>query len=198
MKIKVFSAFLILFAAFVLPGCNNGTNQTGPSTSGTLVGEFHQLINANLVIQNENIRQNIKSDSQGNFAVVLPEGRYKLFFQTNQESLTLIKEDLIIENNITLKVTDAELIPIPTVTSVTVPLIYDTSVIIEWETDIESDGHIEYGTNELYGFASFADTELKKKHRIQLYELLPGTTYHFRIIASRYSLESTSSLSKDF
>jgi hypothetical protein len=84
------------------------------------------------------------------------------------------------------------------VLSVAVPLVYDTSAVIEWETDIESDGFVEFGTSELYGYSSYGGSELKTRHRVQLYNLLPATTYHFRINASRYSLESARSLSRDF
>ena len=187
---------IVLTLTFLLSGCLN--NSQTNIENGTLTGSLPLLTNSNLVAMTDNEKVPIKTDSEGNFIASLKPGRYKLMFQSNDGDLELIQSDIQIENNLTFRVTDVKLIPAPKVVSVSVPLLYDTSAVIEWETNIESDGLVEYGTNELYGYSSYAETDLKKKHRIQLYELLPDTTYHFRIAASRYNLESTRTYSKDF
>ncbi|MDN5277955.1 MAG: hypothetical protein PWR01_1920 [Clostridiales bacterium] len=192
--------FLMIFIFFVvtalLQGCLSST--TNKTSLGTLTGEIMHLAQSELLIMGENSKTLVKTDENGKFAASLTPGRYQLLMQSSNGELVVIKRDIQIENNLTFIVTDVDLIPVPQVISVSVPLIYDTSAIIEWETNIESDGLIEYGTNELYGFASYSDTDLKTRHRIQLYDLLPDTTYHFRIAASRYNLDSARSYSRDY
>lgn len=193
-KLMVIMICLIGMAAF--SGCLNSSESK--IQGGMLAGELPQFANANLLIRGSAGETAVNTDAAGRFSASLPAGRYQLLLQNSKGELIVIRRELLVENNLTLVVTDVDLIPIPRVTSVSVPMIYDNSAIIEWETDIESDGHVEYGTTEVYGMASYADTELKTRHRIQLYDLQPATTYHFRIAASRYSLESTTSLSRDF
>ncbi|MGM0598213.1 MAG: fibronectin type III domain-containing protein [Candidatus Rifleibacteriota bacterium] len=186
----------VLTLTILLSGCL--TSSRTDIENGTLAGKLPHLTDSNLIVMNDKEKIPVKTDAEGNFVASLRPGRYQLMFQSSDGNLELIQSDIQIENNLTFRVTDVKLIPAPNVVSVSVPLLYDTSAVIEWETDIESDGHVEYGTSELYGYSSYAETELKKKHRIQLYELLPDTTYHFRIAASRYNLDSTRSFSRDF
>lgn len=185
---------LIGMAAF--SGCLNSSESE--INGGMVAAELPQFANASFILRGSSGETAVNADASGRFSANLPAGRYQLLMQNSKGELIVIKRELLIENNLTLVVTDVDMIPIPRVTSVSVPMIYADSAIIEWETDIESDGHVEYGTSEVYGMASYADTELKTSHRIQLYDLQPATTYHFRIAASRYSLDSTISLSRDF
>ncbi|MFZ5953092.1 MAG: fibronectin type III domain-containing protein [Candidatus Rifleibacteriota bacterium] len=197
-SIRYIPVFLFLFALSALTGCLSTTRTESKDDFGTIFGELPQYPMANLVLSSESSKRAITTDEQGRFSALVEPGRYQLLWQSSSGELVVIKRNLVIENNITLTVTDVDLIPMPRVTSVSVPMIYRNSAIIEWETDIESDGNVDYGTNELYGTSSYADTELKTRHRIQLYELQPATTYHFRIAASRYSLDSTRTLSRDY
>lgn len=193
---KILTIIICLIATTAFSGCfNSSKSEIG---NGIIAAELPQFANASFVLRGYNGETAVNADAYGRFSVTLPAGRYQLLLQNSKGELVVIKRELIIENNLTLVITDVELIPIPKVLSVSVPMIYDNSAIIEWETDIESDGYIEYGTTELYGMASYADTEQKTRHRIQLYDLQPATTYHFRIVATRYSLDSTTSLSHDF
>ncbi|GAB4279151.1 MAG: hypothetical protein Kow0029_22910 [Candidatus Rifleibacteriota bacterium] len=198
-KRRILTGFLVaaaMIAILMLQGCLSSSKSR--LNYGMLTGELPMMPNANLLVVGDNSEVKIKLDSEGKFAAQLEPGRYQLLAQGDDGKLVVIKRDILIENNLTFTVTDVDLIPIPAVTSVSVPLVYNTSAIIEWETDIESDGFIEYGTNELYGFSSYADTELKTSHRVQLFDLQPNTTYHFRISASRYNLDSSRSYSRDY
>lgn len=188
---------MILAGMAWLPGCLSN-RATVTENSGMLAAELPQFANASFLVSGSAGDTSVRADAGGRFSTALAPGRYQLLLQSSSGELVVVKRELIIENNLTLVVTDVDLIPIPSVVSVSVPMIYATSAIIEWETDIESDGYVEYGSNELYGMASYAETQLKKQHRIQLYDLQPATTYHFRIAASRYNLDSTTSLSRDF
>lgn len=181
----------------VFSGCLS-TSSEHETQVGIVSADLPQFANASFLIAGPDGDTSISADDSGKFVAMLKPGRYQLLLQKTNGELILVRRELLVENNLTLVITDAEMIAIPKVISVSVPMIYSTSAIIEWETDIESDGHVEYGTSELYGMASYADTELKTRHRIQLYDLQPGVTYHFRIAASRYSLDSTTSLSRDY
>jgi len=58
-----------------------------------------------------------------------------------------------------------------------------TSAVISWQTDEESDSLVNFGLNSRYGMVRdpFFD---KTDHQILLDDLLPGTSYYFRIISS--------------
>lgn len=180
----------------LLQGCLNA--KSTENQLGSISGNLSVAKNLNLVAVCEDQQVIIPVDRDGRFSARLVPGTYQLSLQAKDGTLTLFKKAVQIENNISVTVVDTDLVPIPHVMSVAVPLVYSTSAIIEWETDIESDGYIEFGSNELYGYSSYGVTELKNKHRIQLYNLLPASTYHFRVVASRYSLESAQSISRDF
>ena len=185
-----------IFSIAFLPGCLNNSSRDGDT--GILAGTLSIAENSRLVaVCGENMVQ-IPVDAEGHFTARLAQGIYQLMLQSADGTLSLIRKDVAIENNLTVTVLDTDMVPMPQVVSVAVPLVYQTSVVIEWETSIEADGYVEYGINELYGYSSYATTDLKKRHRMQLYDLQPGTTYHFRVVASRYNLDSTRTWSRDF
>lgn len=185
----------ILAVAF-LPGClNHAAEDNG---MGTITGTLAVARSSQLVAISGDSKVFIPVDSEGRFQARLAPGVYQLMLQTSEGQLTLIRKTVQIDNNMTCTVVDTDMVPMPQVLSVSVPLVYSTSAVIEWETSIESDGYVEYGSSELYGYSSYATTELKKRHRIQLYSLLPTTTYHFRVVASRYNLDSTRTWSRNF
>lgn len=193
----VFMAMLVAALAMAtLPGCLS--SHGSEDAAGVISGQFRAAANLKIIASNDSSEIAIPVDGEGRFSVRVAGGVYNLHIQASDGSITLIRRGIQIDNNMTVTVLDTDIVPIPQVTSVAVPLVYSTSAIIEWETDIESDGYIEFGNNELYGYSSYAVTELKKRHRIQLYNLLPASTYHFRVVASRYNLESAQSISRNF
>ena len=189
-----------VFVAMIITaiGCQSSNPASSQNNMGTISGNLPAIKGAKLLAISETEEISIPLQDDGKFISQLPAGNYKLLMQTLDGKLTLIKRSVEIENNLSVSVLDISLIPIPRVVSVKVPLTYSKSAIIEWETDIESDGTVEYGTNELYGYSAGTEAELKTNHRIQLYNLLPSTTYHFRIKASRHNLESAQSISNDY
>lgn len=196
-KTYIFSVlFLGLLLLSMLQGCL--ATRKSETQYGSISGSLSVAKSGNLLAVCEDKQVLIPVDGSGHFSARLEPGVYQLSLQASDGTLTLFKKAVQIENNMSVTVVDTDMVPIPHVMSVSVPLVYSTSAIIEWETDIESDGYIEFGSNELYGYSSYGVTELKTKHRIQLYNLLPATTYHFRVVASRYNLESAQSISRDF
>lgn len=68
----------------------------------------------------------------------------------------------------------------------------DTSVVIQWETDIAATGQIEYGSDTNYGGLTEVEG-LSYWHPIEIKDLTPGTTYHYRIRGKDYKGEETTS-----
>lgn len=196
-KARLFGLILMgLSLLSFLQGCFT-VNKT-ESQTGTISGKLMFARNLSLIASNDSEQISIPVDESGNFSAKLAPGFYRLAVQAADGTLTLFRKTVQIENNVSLTIVDIDLVPVPQIKSVSVPLVYRDSAVIEWHTDIESDGYVEYGTNELYGYSSFATDELKTAHRIQIFNLLPATTYHFRVVASRYNLESSRSISRDF
>ncbi len=185
-----------IFSIAFLPGCLNSSSREGDT--GVLAGTLSIAKDSRLVAVGGDNTVQIPVDAEGHFSARLAPGVYQLMLQSADGTLSLIRKDVAIENNLTVTVVDTDMVPMPQVVSVAVPLVYQTSAVIEWETSIEADGYVEYGINELYGYSSYATTDLKKRHRMQLYDLQPATTYHFRVVASRYNLDSTRTWSRDF
>lgn len=193
----IFVAMLLAALAMAaLPGCLS--SHGSKDVDGVISGQFRAAANLKIIATSDSAEIAIPVDDEGRFSMRVAGGIYNLHIKASDGSITLIRRGVQIDNNMTVTVLDTDIVPIPQVTSVAVPLVYSTSAIVEWETDIESDGYIEFGNNELYGYSSYAVTELKKRHRIQLYSLLPASTYHFRVVASRYNLESAQSISRNF
>lgn len=144
------------------------------------------------------IRVTVPVDGGGRFSSRLPAGRYRILLQQADGRLTLVRRGVTLEDNLTISLLDVDLVPIPTVTSVAVPQVGATDAIIEWETDIESEGRIDFGFSAAYGQSTYTDTRLSRRHRIQLLGLLPATAYHFRIVSTRHGLEEVETFSQDY
>lgn len=70
----------------------------------------------------------------------------------------------------------------PVITDIVVVDITDTTAIIRWTTDEPSDSLVEFGPDIHYG-RSQSSGVLVFNHSVQLVGLLPGTTYHFRVLS---------------
>ena len=192
---------LLLFATVInLVGCSSSSDNSLKGEYGTVTGSLLDAANSNIVATSDSGEYIIPVNADGRFSANLPVGVYTLSYRaaTANNKLVLTEKKLIVANNVTISVVDSELVPIPQVLAVSIPVINANSAIIEWETDIESDGFIEYGTNELYGVSTYVSTDLTTQHRVQLTSLMPNTTYHFRVVASRHNLESTRFYTQDY
>ncbi len=201
MKKNIAIAIILLFVAVInLVGCSSSSDNSLNVESGTVTGSLLDAANSNIVATSDSGEYLIPVDADGRFSANLPVGVYSLSYRSASANnkLVLTEKKLVVANNVTISVVDAELVPIPQVLSVTIPVINANSAIIEWETDIESDGYLEYGTNELYGVSTYVSTDLTTHHRVQLGSLSANTTYHFRIVASRHNLESSRFYSQDY
>lgn len=72
----------------------------------------------------------------------------------------------------------------PTISGVTATIIDPNTADINWTTDEPTFGRVEYGMTQSTGSTAVDSTDPKTSHRITLTDLLPGTTYYYRVIAT--------------
>ncbi len=195
----ILTVIFVFVALINLVGCSSSSDNDLPSESGFITGSLLDAASSNIIATSDSSEYIIPVDSQGRFSASLPAGVYSLSYRAAESNkLVLTNKTIVVANNVTISIVDADLVPQPQVLNVNIPVVNIGSAIIEWETDIESDGYIEYGTNELYGVSSYVSSELSKRHRVQLNSLMANTTYHFRVVASRHNLESTRFFTQDY
>ena len=193
------SILFIIVAIFNLVGCSSSSDNNLSTESGFVTGSLLEAANSNIVATSDSKEYVIPVDSQGRFSASLPVGIYTLSYRAaTTNKLVLTNKKIVVANNVTINVVDVDLVPQPQVIVVNIPVVNANSAIIEWETDIESDGYVEYGTNELYGVSTYVSSDLTTRHRVQISSLMANTTYHFRVIASRHNLESTKFITQDY
>ena len=199
MKKQFIFVFLAL-TVLLLSGCANdrGTSSVVSDGSAYITGEFEPSENSLVIIRNVSGEIYVPLQKDGKFSVPVKPGIYSILLQEENGKLQLIKKDVLVEDLFTISKLDVKLVPVPRIVSVSVAQVLENSAVIEWETDIDSDGRVDYGTDASYGQTSFTETTLKKFHRIQIYNLQPGNRYHFRVVASRHSLDSTINYSADY
>ena len=184
---------------FLLGGCQVSQPSLAGEGYGILVGQVPPVHGGTILLKSiQGEEQRVSLDNRGKYTARLKTGRYQVLLEGPDDSLTLVRKDVQVEDNLTVSLLDVSLVPLPQVVTVSVPLVLADSAVIEWETNIEADGRIDYGFDETYGYATYTDTEHKIHHRVQLHSLQPGRTYHFRIVSSRHSLESVETFSRDY
>ncbi|NLI78428.1 MAG: hypothetical protein GX442_18565 [Candidatus Riflebacteria bacterium] len=193
-------ALLSLYSG--LWGCGQASSPTAPSAPGLAVvsGTVPAGRTGSLVfrVAGSTAGQEVPVGADGRFSVRLPSGRYSVLLKNASGSLTLVKRSLEVEDDLTISLLDVALVPIPTVISVAVPLAGARDAFIEWETDVESEGRIDYGLDASYGYSTHTDSAMSKTHRLQLLGLQPSTSYHFRIVVGRHGLDEVQTYSPDY
>lgn len=71
----------------------------------------------------------------------------------------------------------------PTIDTVEVVDVTDTSVTVTWTTDEDADSLVNYGLREDYGIVRVPEAD-KREHSITLDNLEPGRVYHFRVVSA--------------
>lgn len=97
--------------------------------------------------------------------------------------------------NPTVAAEEEEDITPPQVLNIKISDISATSSVVTWETDELSDSLVNYGLNKNYGVIRDPRAD-KKTHKIILEDLLPGSTYYYRITSS--DKESNQGISSDY
>ena len=67
------------------------------------------------------------------------------------------------------------------ISSVPAVSIAPRSAVITWQTNKVSDQQVFYGTTTTYGMSTLLDSNLSMSHSQTLTNLLPETTYHYRV-----------------
>jgi len=75
----------------------------------------------------------------------------------------------------------------PTISEVNVLVIAETWFTLEWETDEDSLGGVEWGLDQNYGNIANESGNYTKEHFINVTGLLDRTNYHFRVFAQDLS-----------
>ncbi|MBM4249663.1 MAG: hypothetical protein FJ149_09590 [Euryarchaeota archaeon] len=70
----------------------------------------------------------------------------------------------------------------PVISNVRVFGITDRVAVVTWETDEPADGAVEFGTDASYG-SKAAHVGMGALHEVTLLNLVPRTTYHFRVLS---------------
>ena len=75
--------------------------------------------------------------------------------------------------------------PVPTlvISDVQATNVGDTDATITWLTNYQGDAQVEYGTDVVYGSINTLHPALVLSHSIELTNLTPDTTYHFRVLS---------------
>jgi len=80
----------------------------------------------------------------------------------------------------------------PTISAIVVGSITPNSSTITWTTDQLTDSSVDYGTTTAYG-STARDSTLTTSHTILLTNLIPATTYHFKVTSTNgYGLSASS------
>jgi hypothetical protein len=86
----------------------------------------------------------------------------------------------------------------PVISGISTSYINETMSVIAWITNEPSDSQVEYGSTTNYGLSPPLDEDLMSYHSVGLYELVPGTTYHFRVKSKDASGNEVVSQDKTF
>jgi len=74
--------------------------------------------------------------------------------------------------------------PPPTISNISVSSIGPTSVTINWDTDVESNSKVNYGSDDSYGKSSGLNSDAVSSHSVKLTNLAANTNYHFQVVST--------------
>ena len=139
----LFISFIMLISLLGIVGCSTSSSSSVDEDFGTITGSLLDATNSNLIASNGAGEYLIPVDSYGRFSANIPAGTYTLSYrESSTNKLVLTNRTIVVANNVTINIVDADLVPQPQVLTVSIPLVNSDSAIIEWETDIESDGYL--------------------------------------------------------
>jgi hypothetical protein len=93
---------------------------------------------------------------------------------------------------------NADTTPAPPVISAITNTASTTGVVITWTTDQPASSQVAYGTTTDYGSFSTLDTTNVTSHTVNVFGLVPDTTYHFQILSSINSTTTATSTDQTF
>jgi hypothetical protein len=84
---------------------------------------------------------------------------------------------------------------VPVISGVVASPVQDTSAEISWNTDLAATSQVDYGFTDDYGSSTTYQNVFGMQHSQTLTGLLPGTTYHYRVLS--WSIEGLANTSGD-
>ncbi|MBN1374885.1 MAG: fibronectin type III domain-containing protein [Dehalococcoidia bacterium] len=77
-------------------------------------------------------------------------------------------------------------------------IITSNTAVIAWTSDEPATGQVEYGTSTSYGDKTATEVALSQDHSIDLKQLSPNTTYHYRVLSQNKSGSEAVSIDYEF
>ena len=74
----------------------------------------------------------------------------------------------------------------------------NVTATVAWTSDVPATGQVEYGKNTSYGSMTAVNSSYVKDHLIELAQLSPNTTYHYRVISLNKSGSEAVSVDQSF
>ena len=180
--------FAVLLAMVVLVGIT-GCLKSSSSVKGNVTGKVFDsngkaLHEARVEVYGAN--HSVLTDELGRYTITGVEpGQRKLVATFDKKSVVKIVEitrgETLENADLTFTVIDG--LP-PVITSVAVSTLAENSATITWETIESSDSTVDYATGPV-GLTPYtmvaSDPSMVTSHTVNLANLLPGQTYHFRV-----------------
>lgn len=180
--------FAVLLAMVVLVGIT-GCLKSSSSVKGNVTGKVFDsngkaLHEARVEVYGAN--HSVLTDELGRYTITGVEpGQRKLVATFDKKSVVKIVEitrgETLENADLTFTVIDG--LP-PVITSVAVSTLAENSAKITWETNESSDSTVDYATGPV-GLTPYtmvaSDPSMVTSHTVNLANLLPGQTYHFRV-----------------
>ncbi len=180
--------FAVLLAMVVLVGIT-GCLKSSSSVKGNVTGKVFDsngkaLHEARVEVYGAN--HSVLTDELGRYTITNVEpGQRKLVATFDKKSVVKIVEitrgETLENADLTFTVIDG--LP-PVITSVAVASLGENSASIKWETNESSDSTVDYATGPV-GLTPYtmvaSDPSMVTSHTVNLANLLPGQTYHFRV-----------------
>lgn len=173
--------------AAALSGIVNGstTTVTGTVTLGAYADESISVAGVQFLINGSAVGPEVSSGDCGTDwdSSTVPDGTY---------TLTAVARDTSGGTSVSLPVSVTVQNTAPVVFGVATGAVTGSTAALNWSTSQPAIGRVEYGQTTAYGFVSGAYS-LAGSQALTIASLSPGTTYHYRIVASNQTGVSSSS-----
>lgn len=167
----------------------------------TVTGEYNSSICKEIIFIEEKSSRKFyaKLLKDNKFEIKLIPSFYNVYAKiAGMSELQLVQKSVQVFENLTINLLNVKLVPIPIIKNVEVINVAKNTVTIKCETSIESEVRIEYATLPSFINCTHTDSKLSTKHVIQITDLIPATTYYFRVVASRFGIPETETYSQTY
>ncbi len=118
-----------------------------------------------------------------NHSIAISDIKLDIPYHITVKSVDANGNEAITEADRTFKTAVTADIDPPLISDTTVTDITESSTTITWKTNEEATSQIKYGPTSSYGTTTALDSNLTMTHSMELINLNPNTTYHFRVLS---------------